>query len=120
MPKLRARYLVKALGKQPVTFNQCSMNKETNSLEQKMVTEDRECFMVMFPQGHSIRVTSREHLKELGFDKKPRIVDMETGDLIDAGGDVWDFDNMPNESDIVLAEEELKSTKSTSKQHANA
>jgi hypothetical protein len=120
MPKLRARYLTKRLGKQPVTFTKAWMDEDTKSLQMKQVTEDRECFMVMFPQGHSIRVTSREQLAELGFDKKPRTVDMETGDVVDIGGDIYDFDNMPNENDIVLAEEDLKSTKSTSKQHANA
>lgn len=119
MPKLRARYLTKRLGKQPVTYTKAWMDEETKSLQMKEVTEDRDCFMVMFPQGHSIRVTSYEELKRMGFDKKPRTVDMETGDVVDAGGDIYDFDNMPNEDDIILADEELKPAKS-SKQHANA
>lgn len=105
MPKLRARYMVKKLGKQPVTFTKCSMNKETKSLEQEVVTEQRDCFMVMFPQGHSIRVTSFEQLQQLGYDKKPRIVDMETGDVIDVGGDAYDFEAMPTDN-VVLADDE--------------
>lgn len=104
MPKLRARYMVKKLGIQPVEFTKCSIDPETKSLIQEQVTEDRECFMVLFPQGHSIRVTSREHLKELGYDKKPRIVDMETGDVIEIGGDMYDFDNM-EEFNVVVADE---------------
>jgi hypothetical protein len=105
MPKLRARYMVKKLGTQPVTFTKCSIDPETKSLQQEEVTENRECFMVMFPQGHSIRVTSRERLAELGFDKKPRIVDMETGDVIDVGGSAYDFDNMEEDLDVVVDDE---------------
>ena len=104
MAKLRARYMVKKLGKQPVKFTKCWMDEDTKSLQQKEVTEERECFMVLFPQGHSIRVTSREQLAELGYDKKPRIVDMETGDVIEVGGDMYDFDNM-DELDVVVDDE---------------
>lgn len=104
MPKIRARYAVKGPRKENVTFTRCRINPETKSLEQEQVTEERETFMVMFPQGHSIRVTSREQLAELGYDKKPRMVDMETGDVIDPGGDPYDF--AADMEDVVLMEDE--------------
>lgn len=117
MAKVRARYAVKGPRKEMVTFNRASMDKETKSLQQEEVTEERECFMVMFPQGHSIRVTSREQLKELGFDKKPRLVDMETGDVIDVGGDPYDFDNgaVDIDDNIVLVDDKGSKSTRTSK-----
>jgi hypothetical protein len=50
-----------------------------------------ECYYVFFPHGHSIRVTSYDKLVELGYHIKPRIVDMDTGDVVDVGGDPYDF-----------------------------
>ena len=111
MPQIRARYAVKGPRKEKVTFNHCWMDDETKSLQQEVRTEERECYMVYFPQGHSIRVTSFEELKRMGFDKKPRMVDMETGDLIDAGGDPYDFANNPQGDDTnvnILVDEELE------------
>jgi len=108
MPKIRARYAVRGPRKEPVTYNKCWMDKETNSLQQEVVTEDRDCYMVYFPQGHSIRVTSFEELKRMGYHLKPRMVDMETGDLIDAGGDPYDFANNPqgDATDIAIIEDD--------------
>lgn len=105
-PKIRARYAVKSLGKQPVTYNKCEIDKETKSLQIEKVTEDMDCYMVYFPQGHSIRVTSFERLKELGYDKKPRMVDMNTGDIVDVGGDPYDFANNPHDLDEMIIEED--------------
>lgn len=102
MARIRARYAVKGPRKENVTYNKCSMNKETNSLEQETVTEERDCYMVYFPQGHSIRVTSFAALKEMGYHLKPRMVDMETGDLIDAGGDPYDFADNPQSDETNL------------------
>jgi len=84
------------------------MDEDTKSLQQEVRTEERDCYMVYFPQGHSIRVTSFEALKEMGYHLKPRMVDMETGDVIDIGGDPYDFANNPQgETDInVLVEDE--------------
>jgi hypothetical protein len=47
-------------------------------------------YMVYFPQGHSIRV-DKENLVRLGYHLKPRMIDMNTGDVIDFGGDPYDF-----------------------------
>jgi hypothetical protein len=107
MAKIRARYAVKGPKKEKVTYTKCSMNPETKSLEQQSVTEEMDCYWVMFPQGHSIRVTSFEKLKELGFHVKPRMVDMDTGDLIDVGGDPYDFgNNIQDNGDVVLMDDE--------------
>jgi hypothetical protein len=108
--KVRARYVTKNLGKQPVTYTKAWMDPDTKSLQMEQVTEDRDCFMVMFPQGHSIRVTSIEELKRMGYDKKPRLVDMETGDVVDVGGDPYDFAN-DLDVDVVVMEDDEKDDK---------
>lgn len=109
---IKARYHTRYLGKQPVTFTKCEMVKEkgseTPSLRMEEVTEDRECWMISFPQGHSIRLTDRKELERLGFHLKPRMVDMETGDVVDLGGDPYDFANN-NDDVIVMEDEELTS-----------
>ena len=107
MARIRARYAVKGPRKEDVTFQKCTIDPETKSLQQEEVTEKRDCYMVYFPQGHSIRVTSFEKLKEMGFHLKPRMVDMETGDVIDIGGDPYDFANNPQgDNEVVLMEDE--------------
>jgi hypothetical protein len=91
--KVIARYQV-VPATEEVTFNRCSVEKDESGVprvKQEVVTEVRDCFYVHFPKGHSIRVTSLAKLKELGFDKKPRLIDAETGDLIDIGGENYDF-----------------------------
>ena len=104
MARIRARYAVKGPRKEKVTFNHCWMDEDTKSLQQEVRTEERDCYMVYFPQGHSIRVTSFEQLKEMGYHLKPRMVDMETGDVVDVGGDPYDFTNNPQgETDIDIA-----------------
>lgn len=115
MAKIRARYAVKGPKKEMVTFTRAFMDPETKSLQQEEVTEERETFTVMFPQGHSIRVTSRERLAELGYDKKPRMVDMETGDVIDIGGDPYDFTTDDISEDVVLVDEEDKPNRRNTK-----
>ena len=104
MAKIRARYAVKGPKKEMVTFTKCTMDEATKSLQQKEVTEERNTYMVLFPQGHSIRVTSFEALKEMGYHLKPRMVDMETGDVIDVGGDPYDF--AQNLDDIVVMDDD--------------
>jgi hypothetical protein len=95
--RIRARYATKYLGKQKVEYVKCTIDAETKSLQQEPAVEERDCWMVYFPQGHSIRVTSRAELERMGFDKKPRMVDMETGDVVDTGGDPYDFADNPHD-----------------------
>jgi hypothetical protein len=110
-PKIRARYMTKALGMKDVTYTKCSIDPATKSLQQEEVTEKFECFMVYFPQGHSIRVVGRDRLVEMGYDKKPRMVDMNTGDIVDIGGDEYDFTDEDN-IDVVLLDDGTKPAKS--------
>lgn len=111
-PKIRARYLTKSLGKQKVAFKKCSIDPETKSLQMEDTVEEHECFMVMFPQGHSIRVVGRDKLVELGYDKKPRMVDMDTGDVIDIGGEAYDFADDLNVAVMDEDEDEAKPARS--------
>jgi len=109
---LKAAYKVRGPFTEPVTYNKCTMDKETKSLQQEVVTEEKEVYYVHFPMGHSIRVGFAE-LKRLGYHIKPRIVDMETGDVVDAGGDPYDFGNDPmRDVDIALIPDTTKPKKS--------
>lgn len=107
---IKARYQTKYLGKQKVKMNKSAMVKDPDTgvphLEQNEVVEERDCWMVYFPQGHSIRIIDKRELERQGFNLKPRMVDMDTGDLVDAGGDPYDF--VPDETgpDIELVEDD--------------
>lgn len=116
MPKIKARYAVKGPTREMVTYTKCSMNPETKSMEQEVVTEEMDTFMVFFPMGHSIRVTSYEKLKELGYHLKPRMVDMETGDVIETGGDPYDFASAVDIDDNIVLEDDKETKKPKQKE----
>lgn len=105
---IKAKYHTKYLGKRPVTYKKCSMVKgegaETPNLEMETVTEDKDCWLVSFPQGHSIRVTDKKELERMGYHLRPRMVDMETGDVVNVGGDPYDF--AQNEDEVIVMEDE--------------
>lgn len=102
-PKIRARY--KVVGPQMVTREVTVYNfdKETgkNSAEVKSITEPM--WMVYFPQGHSIRVNEKE-LRHHNLHLRPRLVDMNTGDVIDAGGDEFDLGQPILDRDLELSD----------------
>lgn len=98
---VKAKYRVVGPKRVTVMVNKASMDKETLSLQQEPVEETKDMYMVYFPQGHSIRV-ERDELVRLKYHLKPRLVDMETGDVIDRGGDPYDF---MTDNDAVEAEE---------------
>lgn len=104
--KIKARYRTIGPRKEMVTYTKCSIDNETKSLQQEVVTEEMDTFMVVFPQGHSIRVLGKEALIKSGYHLKPRMVDMLTGDVVDVGGDPYDFSDagidIPNEDDDEL------------------
>lgn len=102
---IKARYHTRYLGKQKVTYRQCRMDEDKN-LQSEMVTEDKDCWLISFPQGHSIRITDKKELERMGYHLKPRMVDMETGDVVDMGGDPYDFAHDPDNV-IVMEDEEL-------------
>lgn len=107
---IKARYHTKYLGKKSVTYNKCEMVKgegaETPSLEINQVTEDKDCWLVSFPQGHSIRVTDRKELERMGYHLRPRMVDMETGDVVNVGGDPYDF--AQNDDEVIVLDDDLE------------
>src|SRR5690348_6837602 len=113
---IKAKYHTKYLGKRPVTYKKCSMVKgegaETPNLEMETVTEDKDCWLISFPQGHSIRVTDKKELERMGYHLRPRMVDMETGDVVNVGGDPYDFAQNEDEV-IVMDDEELEPRKRT-------
>lgn len=101
--KLRARYKTVGPKKVLVQVNKAHIDPETKSLQQKKVVEEKEMYMVYFPQGHSIRV-DRQELVRLGYHIKPRLVDMESGDVVDLGGAEYDLDDT-GDADVELFEE---------------
>lgn len=117
--RLKAAYHTRGPFNEPVTYNKCEMREKKDAngklvareLHQERVTEEKEVYYVHFPQGHSIRV-GRVELERLGFHIKPRIVDMDTGDVVDIGGDPYDFGNDPyRDQDIALMEDDKPSKK---------
>lgn len=86
---LKARYQVHALGKTKHIVNKAVMDS-TGSMQTTPTEVTEELFMVYLPQGHSIRI-NRKELERQGFHLKPRVVDMDTGDVVELGGDVYDF-----------------------------
>jgi len=100
---LKARYHVTGPKREMVTYEKCTMNEDKN-LVRETVTEEKDCYHVRFPQGHSIRVTSYDRLKELGYHIRPRMVDMDTGDVVDLGGDPYDFAR-GDDDNVVVADD---------------
>lgn len=104
-PKIRARYKVVGpkLVKREVT--KARMNPKLKALETKKEIVEEKMWMVFFPQGHSIRVNEQE-LKAQGLHLKPRLVDMNTGDVLDAGGDPYDLSQDIEDFDVTLADDD--------------
>lgn len=88
---LRARYKTVGPKNELVVYNKCTHNTELG-LQIEETREVMPCWRVYFPQGHWIRVTNLKDLTRMGYHIKPRLVDMETGEVVDFGGDPYDFD----------------------------
>lgn len=116
---LKARYMTKGPRLEQVTYMKCWMDEETKSLQMEEVTEEKKCWMVFFPNGHSIRLTDFNELKRMGYHLKPRIVDMDTGDVVDVGGDPYDFGNEDNVP-VSLEDDETPKRRQRSTESANA
>lgn len=102
-PKVRARYKVVGpkLVKRTLNFSRMeggNLIQEPKEVEEKM-------WMVFFPQGHSIRVNEK-NLRLHGFHLKPRLVDMNTGDVLDFGGDEYDLAQDIPDRDVELVEDD--------------
>jgi len=103
--RIKAAYHTTGPFKEMVTYMKCSMSKDTKSLMQEEVSEEKETYHVRFPMGHSIRVGKKE-LVRLGFHIKPRMIDLDSGDVVDIGGDPYDFGSDPyRDADIALIED---------------
>lgn len=113
---IKARYAVKGPRMERVDYRQYYID-ENGALQFEEKSEEMECYMVLFPQGHSIRVTSYERLKEMGYHLKPRMVDMNTGDVVDVGGDPYDFAN-EHDQDMIVLDEKLPKSRSNAKANA--
>jgi len=87
--RLKARYQTMEPKKVKVLVNKCHMDEDKN-LIQEQVYEEKIMYVVRLPQGHSIRI-DRKELERLGFHLKPKLIDMDTGDVVDLGGDPYDF-----------------------------
>lgn len=102
--QVKAKYRVKPLGKVTVYINQARMvnekGSEVPSKVDKQVAVEQEMFMVYFPAGHSIRI-NKEELVRMGYHLRPRLIDMETGDVVEIGGDPYSFMGMDADGDDV-------------------
>lgn len=118
--RIKAKYRTVGPQNKMVSYTKAWIDEETKSLQQEQVEEEMQTWMVYFPAGHSIRFCGDRGLKEMkrmGYHLKPKLVDMDTGDVIDIGGDEYDF-GTPGEADEVVvlddSEEDVKSTRKTS------
>lgn len=106
---LKARYRVTGPKKVTQKYTKCSIDKDLGSLTQTPATREVDLYMVYLPQGHSIRV-NRKELERLGYHLKPRIVDMKSGDVVDRGGDPYDFgeEGIPETAgdDLIIQDDE--------------
>ena len=106
---LKARYNTIGPRKEMVTFNKCSYDLGGRGLIQEELTEEMQVWYVRFPQGHTTRFVGKQgliDLKRLGYDKKPRLIDMDTGDVVDTGGDPYDFDTpVEDDNSIVVLDD---------------
>lgn len=87
--KVKAKYRTVGPKTERVVRTMAVMD-ENKSMQQKRVAKEEEVFYVYFPQGHSIRI-NRAELIRMGYHLKPKLIDMETGDVVDIGGDPYDF-----------------------------
>lgn len=111
--KIKAPYQLKALGKIPVTSLKASYVKQkdgTSKLLQEPVTEEQPAWLLQCAMGHQTRFVGERGWAEIvrmGYDKKPRLIDLETGDVVDIGGDPYDLDGpeLAPTKDLILSDE---------------
>lgn len=103
MPKIRARY--KVVGPKLITrMKRIHFMDESGSLQSKEEEVSEKTWMVYFPQGHSIRV-DEANLRLNKLHLKPRLVDMDSGDVLDIGGDEYDLDKDIPDRELELVED---------------
>lgn len=103
-PKVRARY--KVVGPKMVTRLKTVYYMDDNkSLQSKEEEVTEKLWMVYFPQGHSIQV-DETNLRLNKLHLKPRLVDMNTGDVLETGGDPYDLAEDIPDRDLELVEDD--------------
>lgn len=103
-PKVRARY--KVVGPKVVKrMKTIHFMDDSGSLQSREEEAEEKMWMVYFPQGHSIRV-DEANLRLNKFHLKPRLIDMETGDVLDLGGDEYNLSEEIFDRDLELVEDE--------------
>lgn len=113
--KVKAPYQTIGPRKESVTFQKCSYQpvdpkdpKGARKLVVENVSEVMDTYLVRFAMGHSTRFCGPAGLAEMqrmGYDKKPRLIDLETGDVVDIGGDPYDLTDATEDDAVVLTNE---------------
>lgn len=118
-PKIRARY--KVVGPKMVTrTKKIAFMDESKSLQYRDQEVNEKVWMVYFPQGHSTQM-DEANLRLNNLHLKPKLVDMETGDVLETGGDAYDLEQPIADRDLELVEDdELLGTVSQKKQAIKA
>lgn len=113
--KVKAPYQTIGPKKEMVTYTKASYKpvdpkdpKGERKLVQEKVTEEMDTYLVRFAMGHSTRFVGAKglaELKRMGYDKKPRLIDLETGDVVDIGGDPYDLRDAVEDEAVILSDE---------------
>lgn len=110
--KVKAPYQTIGPKREMVTYTKASYRhvdpKDKTSerkLFQEQVTEEMDTWLVRFAMGHSTRFCGergKQELIRMGYDKKPRLIDLETGDVVDIGGDPYDLSSAAPDETVVI------------------
>ncbi len=121
--RVKARFAVRGPLVEMVSQNRAKMD-ELGSLQQEIVKEEMKVWYVAVPSGSAngvptiTRFCGEAGLKEMermGYTKKPRMIDLDTGDVLDIGGEDYDFSAIIDEQVEVVDDEDTnpKSRKAT-------
>lgn len=113
--KVKAPYQTIGPKKEMVTYTKASYKPVDakkpdgeRKLHQEVVTEEMDTYLVRFAMGHSTRFVGAKglaELKRMGYDKQPRLIDLETGDVVDIGGNPYDLSAAVEDNSVVLSDE---------------
>lgn len=113
--KVKAPYQTIGPKREMVTYTKASYKpvdpkdpKGERKLVQEKVTEEMDTWLVRFAMGHSTRFCGERGKRELirmGYDKTPRLIDMETGDVVDIGGNPYDLSAASEDNSVVIQDE---------------
>lgn len=111
--KLKAKYRTVGPRKELVSYKRAEITGAGMELVDKQ--EEMDCYYVFFPHGHSVRFAGDRgiaELKRMGYHRRPKLVDVETGDVVDIGGQEYDFklpeNDQPDAGSIILEDDGLE------------